>query len=529
MKPIGIINNPEEQKESDNITIKEVSELDILLEKMKAHLESKQIHLSRDKQSDWDSRETVKGSKAKADRVESLLKLHANDADIHVTAAEKEIFKDKYTRNEIDNKLSACNIGITWKETVNTTEEFVIKYMNFSANQEGDFVIVKNESKAYRFTNGRWQEMPFNIQPLATENTDGLMSKNDFIKLAGIQNNANLYQHPDNPDIRHVTDSQIELWNNKADTKLADYYAPGLLSAADKMKLDSLQVNGSVIVSRDISCPIIKDNTNTVTVGIATSNADYVCDDNTDFSTALSMAIDSGSKRIVILNSNSEYILDRTVYINKSDITITAENGVVINNRIHPDAPYTCAFMIRGSCNTISNITFKASSDDNIVSGLYAIKTIGNGNKFENLSIIFGNGIILDGVSNSIVSNCNISYTQVGIGVYSNKERASQCNRISNCNITRCKTGIDIYTFKNDNMYNIISDNIVLDCSIGINLYNISKTFNNLPTSNIIKFNIVSRGSGLPTDYEFGQYTIIAKASDTIFEGNITKGKEIEF
>lgn len=76
---------------------------------------------------------------------------------------------------------------------------------------------------------------------LVTEDIDGLMSKEDKKKLNNIEDNANNYIHPDNENTRHVTDAQIMLWNNKASTDLVTYTTPGLMIAYDKLKLDNIE------------------------------------------------------------------------------------------------------------------------------------------------------------------------------------------------------------------------------------------------------------------------------------------------
>lgn len=49
----------------------------------------------------------------------------------------------------------------------------------------------------------------------ATTTKNGAMSSADKSKLDGIEANANRYVHPNNASIRHVTDAQISLWNDK--------------------------------------------------------------------------------------------------------------------------------------------------------------------------------------------------------------------------------------------------------------------------------------------------------------------------
>ena len=76
---------------------------------------------------------------------------------------------------------------------------------------------------------------------IATWETDGLMSKEDKKKMDGIEQNANNYIHPNTPEIRHVTDAQIFYWDAKASTAVATETNNGLMSAADKKKLNGIE------------------------------------------------------------------------------------------------------------------------------------------------------------------------------------------------------------------------------------------------------------------------------------------------
>ena len=55
----------------------------------------------------------------------------------------------------------------------------------------------------------------FGLLTPVTPDKDGIMVKEDKIKLDNIEENANNYIHPDDPETRHVTDDQIQGWNNQ--------------------------------------------------------------------------------------------------------------------------------------------------------------------------------------------------------------------------------------------------------------------------------------------------------------------------
>jgi hypothetical protein len=88
----------------------------------------------------------------------------------------------------------------------------------------------------------------------ATVEADGLMSASDKTKLEGISAGANNYSHPAThpPSIivqdsgnRFVTDTEKAAWNAKASTTAATASVNGLMSAADKSKLDGISAGAN--------------------------------------------------------------------------------------------------------------------------------------------------------------------------------------------------------------------------------------------------------------------------------------------
>ena len=75
---------------------------------------------------------------------------------------------------------------------------------------------------------------------VVTTSENGLMSKEDKVKLNGIATGANKYVHPDNESTRHVSDTEKNKWNAKAETTVASGTANGLMSSTDKKKLDGI-------------------------------------------------------------------------------------------------------------------------------------------------------------------------------------------------------------------------------------------------------------------------------------------------
>ena len=84
---------------------------------------------------------------------------------------------------------------------------------------------------------------------VATQSANGLMSAADKKKLDGVATGANNYQHPathpasvivQDSTHRFVTDTEKSSWNNKAARDVATQISKGLMSALDKEKLDCI-------------------------------------------------------------------------------------------------------------------------------------------------------------------------------------------------------------------------------------------------------------------------------------------------
>ena len=99
-----------------------------------------------------------------------------------------------------------------------------------------------------------WNEKPGGN--MASTTAPGQMSAADKQKLDGVATGANNYVHPsshpatmiqEDASHRFVTDTEKATWNNKASTAVASPSANGLMSAADKKKLDDLPAGEFVL------------------------------------------------------------------------------------------------------------------------------------------------------------------------------------------------------------------------------------------------------------------------------------------
>ena len=110
-----------------------------------------------------------------------------------VTDVEKQTYADKYTKNEIDNKLSSLEKNTDWKEAVETYDDIETTY---PSPEDGWTVNVNDNDITYRYDGTKWIAISANSIPLATSSLDGRMSKSDKAKLDGIATGANKYIHP---------------------------------------------------------------------------------------------------------------------------------------------------------------------------------------------------------------------------------------------------------------------------------------------------------------------------------------------
>ena len=240
---LGHIDNPD-----IHVTTSDKNKWDGYVDQMSSHINDNTIHISEADRTKWDNKETEEGAQLKANIVQTNLNAHINNLDVHVTIQDKNKWSNSYTKEEIDNKFSMMEFNNDWKEAVQSYDDLFTTYPD---PYEGWTVNVLENGITYRFDGEEWVAISANSIPLATQEIDGLMSHTDKAKLDGIEEHANNYIHPDNPNIRHVTDEQIKAWNNKAEKDTANYNADGLMSKEDKYKLDGIEEGATNYVEPD--------------------------------------------------------------------------------------------------------------------------------------------------------------------------------------------------------------------------------------------------------------------------------------
>ncbi len=114
-----------------------------------------------------------------------------------------------YTPNEVDNKLSALETNIDWKESVDTFDSIAATYPNPS---DGWTVNVKDTDYTYRYDGTEWVVISANAIPKATNNIDGLLGKEEYAKYEEAYNQK--HSHSNTSVLEKITEALFDAWNN---------------------------------------------------------------------------------------------------------------------------------------------------------------------------------------------------------------------------------------------------------------------------------------------------------------------------
>lgn len=121
------------------------------------------------------------------------------------------------------------------------------KYVTDNLSYEGMLVYVKDTKKTYQLIDGNWEEFGFNQEKFVGSLYDGLDSSSASLALTANQGrllNNKITTHISNNTI-HITDAERNTWNAKASTAVATQTSNGLMSKTDKAKLDSISSNAN--------------------------------------------------------------------------------------------------------------------------------------------------------------------------------------------------------------------------------------------------------------------------------------------
>lgn len=134
----------------------------------------------------------------------------AAEASIRSTInTNKPNWDDKYTRNEVDNKFSALETAIDWKEAVDTYADLSTVYPD---PEDGWTVNVKDTDYTYRWSGTEWVAISANAIPKATQSVDGLLGKED--KAAYDDAYTKRHTHVNKSVIDKITQAFLDNWTD---------------------------------------------------------------------------------------------------------------------------------------------------------------------------------------------------------------------------------------------------------------------------------------------------------------------------
>lgn len=120
----------------------------------------------------------------------------------------KPKWDDKYTKNEVDNKLSTLVTSLDYKEHVSKFSDIATTY---PAPEEGWTVCVDADDITYRYNGTIWEGISANSIPLATSSVDGKMSKQD--KIDHDDMNSKKHTHGNKGILDVITQALLDTWN----------------------------------------------------------------------------------------------------------------------------------------------------------------------------------------------------------------------------------------------------------------------------------------------------------------------------
>lgn len=185
-----------EKKLADNLS----NEINRAKAAEKANADNITAESSRATAAENKNAEDIKAETARAESAEASVRSTIN--------TNKPIWDDKYTRNEIDNKFSTLETAIDWKEAVNTFSDLATVYPK---PNDGWTVNVKDTDYTYRWGGTEWIAISANAIPKATQDVDGLLSKED--KANYDDTYGKRHTHSNKSVIDKITQSLLDAWN----------------------------------------------------------------------------------------------------------------------------------------------------------------------------------------------------------------------------------------------------------------------------------------------------------------------------
>ena len=143
-----------------------------------------------------------------------------------------------YTQAEVDNKFSALETNIDWKESVATYDDIAKTYPN---PEDGWTVNVKDTDYTYRYSGTSWVAISANAIPKATDSVDGLLAKEDHANFSDA--NSKKHTHSNKSVLDGITSALITAWN------AAKTHADSAHARTDATKTEASTINGNVKIN----------------------------------------------------------------------------------------------------------------------------------------------------------------------------------------------------------------------------------------------------------------------------------------
>lgn len=216
---------------------------------------------------------------SRAKSAESTLTTNLNNEITRATKAEqaiqttistnKPIWDDKYTKAEIDNKISQVVSNMDWKESVATYNDIATTY---HSPQDGWTVNVKDTDITYRWSGTEWVEISANAIPLATSKVDGKMSKDDKWFLETVKGLWNSVTTHIRDAVKHITSAERTLWNTVSNKAEKDHTHDTLVYydlTGKTIDLNDYTINDGIVEHRFYRCRSISGSANILNKPVA--------------------------------------------------------------------------------------------------------------------------------------------------------------------------------------------------------------------------------------------------------------------
>ncbi|WP_367942337.1 hypothetical protein [Enterocloster citroniae] len=238
----------------------------------------------------------------------------AEDAIRSTINTNKPNWDDKYTRNEVDNKFSALETAIDWKEAVNTYADLATTYPH---PDDGWTVNVKDTDYTYRWSGTAWIAISANAIPKATQSVDGLLSKED--KTSYDDAYSKRHTHSNKSTLDKLTETLLANWTD-AYNKRHEHSNKTVLDKITQVLLDNWSTAYTHISNKSNPHGVTKSQVGLGSVPNVATN-----DQVPTFTQATTLAnLTSGEKLTVMLGKIAKAIADFITHKADAVLHITA-------------------------------------------------------------------------------------------------------------------------------------------------------------------------------------------------------------